>query len=151
MKEVKEEVKSYNIYYEAVDGTKFYNQDECLKYEASAIGVLKGRLSKLIVGKENAWTLLAGIDDHDILAVKVESQADVDTVLQLYYMEHPWVLKDESKARREMYETMLSQALAGDGIMLLGLNCEDELYIIDTKENMLNRLKEFGSNKRDEL
>lgn len=147
MKKIKEEVKSYNIFYEAVDGTKFYNEDECMKYEASAIGVLKGRLSKLIIGKESAWTLLGESDDNNVLAVKVGSQADVDTILQLYFMENPRILEDDYKDRRELYENMLSQALAGDGIMLLGLNCENELYIIDTKKNMLNRLMKFGSNK----
>lgn len=152
MKEIKKENITYTIIYEAVDGTQFYTEEECAEYEKSAAGVLWTRIEKLIVDRKNEYELFhAGCEYNDVLALKIESQKDIDTIMQLFYIQHPYYLNNKDAHARDVYKKyadeyaeMLNTALNQNDLFLLGMNYEKEIYFIDTRNNIKNKLVMLG-------
>lgn len=143
MKEIKKEkVEYYNIY-EAVDGTIFDNREECVKYENSALGVLKGRFFSLIVGKENAWETIGGYDDNDVVAVKMSSDKDLETVLHFYYLQNSYYLR-ENKYKEE-FDSKVISAYQNGYTLLFGINTEGEYYFIDSIQSIINKLNKISN------
>ena len=143
MKEITKErtkVEEYTAY-QAVDGTEFSTKEECMKYEQSALGVLRGRLRDYIVSdKYDCWELFRGYEDHKCLALNVPTEEAIDTILQNYYLDNPWTMDDSHKSFRLKVENAVRQAYENNDIIFFGLNCEDELYLIDTRINIISRL-----------
>lgn len=150
MKEIKEEktheVKETITYYEAIDGTRFHYQDECIKYENSARGILRAKLKKLEVWRGNEWDLLNGNDDCTVIALKLTSQKDVDVVMQAFLIDNPYYLKEDERAQQWLADrqAMADRALKEKDLLLMGLNCEDNLYFIDTRNALIERLNNVG-------
>jgi len=143
MKEITKErthVEKYSVY-EALDGTQFDFKEDCEKYEKSALGVLRGRLEKLIVGRaEDAWDLMGGADEHRIIAVKPEKETDVDLILHWFYMENPHYLNDShAKYKKQLVDTV-NTAYDTKDIILFGLNLDNEFYFINSRQNIINNL-----------
>ena len=142
MKEVTKEhtkVEKY-VVYQAVDGTEFNSKEDCEAYDSSAKGVLRGKLKALTVNDEyNGWDLMGGNEDNPIIAVKIPTEADIDIVLQNYYLDQPWILNN-SPVHLEKVKNAVNQAYKEGDIVLFGINCDDELYFIDTRNNIINRL-----------
>ena len=114
MKEIKEEIKrevtDVNISYEALDGTVFTSEEECLKYEETAKCVIRAKVNKLITSKDkNAWEILGGLDDHTITAFKPTSQEEADLLKQFFISECPWFNGDVHKKIREKRFDILSK------------------------------------------
>lgn len=142
IKETKREIVETKTYYEAVDGTVFNSPEECMKYENSALGVLRGRVSALIVSeKANAWDLMGGYDDNAVVAIAVPRDEDINTILQLIYLESPHLTCDEYESRRKEIDDTISKAHEEKDVILLGINCEDEYYFINSRNNIINKLK----------
>ena len=141
MKEItKERVQKYTVY-QAVDGTEFSLKEDCEQYDNSAKGVLRGKLKDLIVNDEyNGWDLMGGNEDNKILAISVPSQAAVDIILQSYYLDQSWILNDGREEFRNKVILAVNQAYKERDVILFGINCDDELYFIDTRNNIINRL-----------
>ena len=143
MKEITKEhtkVEKY-IVYQAIDGTEFNTPEECRLYEGSAKSVLRGKLKALTVNDEySGWDLMGGDDDHTIIAVKVPAEEDIDIVLQNYYIDNPWIFQDSREEFRSKFILAVNQAYREQDVILFGLNCDDELYFIDTRHNIVNRL-----------
>lgn len=147
IKEVKREIVESYTYYEATDGTVFDCKEECRKYENSALGVLRGRVSKLIVSeKTNAWDLMGGYDDNSVVAVAVPREEDINTILQMIYLESPHLTCDEYESRRKELEATISKAHEEKDVILLGINCEDEYYFINSRNNIINKLMSLDKN-----
>ena len=153
MKEITKEhtkVEKYTVY-QAVDGTEFTQKEECVKYEKSALGVLRGKIKKLTVCEpQNAWALMGGYDDHQVIAVKPQTETDVDTLLQWYYLEHSYILEDFRKAERERLEEVITEAYKNKDAVLFGINYEKEYYFINSRKNIIDNLlnlaqKDFSS------
>lgn len=141
-KEIKREIVETYTYYEATDGTIFDCDEECRKYENSALGVLRGRVSKLIVGeKTNAWDLMGGYEDNVVVAVAVPKEEDVNTILQMLYLQSPYL----NESRQKEIEAIVSKACEEKDIILFGINCEDEYYFINSRNNIINNLKSLDN------
>jgi hypothetical protein len=142
MKEIKGEKTTTEYYslWEASDGTKFTDKAECEKYEASAKCVLQTKFNKLIINDEyDAWTLLGGYEDTNILAVKMNTEADKDAVLQYLYLEHPYLAEEQYKKAKETIDSKVETAYSNNDVLLLG-KINDDLYVIDARINIVNRL-----------
>ena len=143
MKEITKEcthVEKYTVY-EAVDGTEFTDQKECEKYEESALGVARGKIHPLFVSTGNeAWTLMGGCDDHEVIAVKFKDATDVDTFLQWLYLECPWYLNEHHKERKAVIESIVRTAYDRGDAILIGKNCEEEYYFINSRQNIIDNL-----------
>lgn len=147
MKEVtKEKVQKYTVY-EALDGTQFSDRAECQKYEESAKGVIRARIAKLTVGKENAWNLLAGSDDHEIIGIKMQTGRDVEYVKQFLMMECSWY--NNSPVERDKIFDIMEKAYDNDDIVLFGINCDGDSYFINCRQTIVDNLMNFGKKEEN--
>ena len=142
MKEVtKEKVQKYTVY-EALDGTQFSDRAECEKYEQSAKGVIRARVAKLIVGKENEWNLLAGCDEHEVVGIKMQTGRDVEYVKQFLMIECSWY--NNSPVERDKIFDIMEKAYDNDDIVLFGINCDGDYYFINCRQTIVDNLMNFG-------
>jgi len=152
MKEITKErtkVEKY-IVYEAVDGTEFDFKEDCEAYDNSAKGVLRGKLKALIVNDEyNGWDLMGGNEANTIIAVKVTTEADIDVVLQNYYLDRPGILMDENQESKAKLILAVNQAYREQDVILFGFNCNDDLYLIDTRNNIIDRLNKLDKEEKE--
>lgn len=130
MKKIEKEVVTKVVEgYEAMDGTMFEEQEECLKYEKSARGILKARLKKLVI-KEGVEDSIYGTGscENETWVVKPESEADIDTIKQFFYL----------GGGKEEY---LPKDLDGQvGKIVLVTNCYDDYVWLDTFEALTKRI-----------
>ena len=147
MKEIKKERTTTQTYYEyeALDGTIFSDREECQKYDESALGVLNYKVNLLKVGKENmdCWDLCYGYEDNKCFALKPELPEDKDTILQWYLGHHRHFLDDSCKDYVNNIASKIQCALNEGDIIFFGENCDDEPYIMNTRNNIINNLKNF--------
>lgn len=137
------------VMYQATDGTEFNSEAECAEYEASARGVLRGRLKEFIVNdKYDCWDLMGGNEENQCLAIAVPTEEAKYVILQNYYLNHSWILTASNLERKARIDNTVQQAFENNDIVLFGLNCDDELYLIDTRMNIINRLNSLD--KKDE-
>lgn len=144
----KQKTTTYEMW-QASDGTEFSLKEECQKYEESAKGVLRDRFKKLVVAEEDAWELLCGYDDNTVYAVKFESEADVDTLMQLYLLENPHMTDENYKKSLEKYIGMAESALCNKDLLLMGENCEGDLYFMNTRQAIIDKLQNLGKEDKD--
>ena len=154
MKEVVKErthVEKYKVY-QAPDGTEFMNYEECRKYEDSALGVVRGNVAKLIVGRSNdAWNLMGGDSDNSILAIKMNNVADVDLVKQLFLLEHPYYNEDERKELKQEKFAIIENAYSNNDVVLFGVNCDGAYYFINSRLNIINNLNNLDKKEAKEI
>lgn len=140
MKKIKKVEEVTTFVYEAVDGYVFDTAEECTKYENSAVGVLRGRFNKLIVGRYDAWEFMGGSEDHDILVLSIKTQKDADTVLQFYYLMSPWILNGNDTLK-DKYDNMVNSAIGG--YLLIGkIPDGDGIYLVNTADKIISNIKE---------
>ena len=153
MKEVQVETKSFKTIYRAIDGTDFTNREDCELYEQSARGVIMGRFKRLVVAEANEWKLLRGSDDNKVFAVSIKNQSDIDTVLQAYYIDNPYMLKDDGNQAtyRKRYESLCDRAYKEKDLLLMGTNCDGELYFSDTRNAFIERLNNLDKPEEEEF
>lgn len=148
MKQIKEEktreIKETFTYYEALDGTRFTDSDECIKYEETARCVIKSKVMKLIVSKDNdAWELLGGVDDHLIVAFRMRDKEDVDNMKKFFLIEHPYYKDDERAELREKKFSIIDEAFKNKDLLLFGINCDDDYYFINSRLNIIHNLNDL--------
>ena len=154
MKEIEKErtrVEKYKVY-QASDGTEFMNYEECRKYEDSALGVVRGNVAKLIVGRtDDAWELMGGNDDNSVIAVKMNCVADVDLVKQLFLLEHPYYNSDERKEAKQKKFDIIEDAYNNNDVVLFGINCDGDYYFINSRLNIISNLNSLDKKEAKEI
>ena len=148
MKEITKErtqVQKYTVYV-ANDGTEFNNPEECKKYDDSAIGVLRAKIAKLIVGKGNAWEVMGGYDDHEVIAIKMHDIHDLDTVKQFFLVEHPYYATEEHEEAKNAKFAIIDKAFKDTDCLLFGINCEGEYYFINSVGNIISNFQALTNN-----
>ena len=79
----KERKTTYNVYV-ACDGTEFDTEKACSDYENSAQGVLFARYKSCVINTFSEYELFnVGSDENYIDVVKMETDSDINTILQL--------------------------------------------------------------------
>lgn len=150
MREIKTEIvkKEYTYEYESFDSQLFDTKEECEKYEKSAEGVLRLKFQELIVAKDNAWDLMRGYEDNEVIGVKLSKEEDKDTVLQLYLLLNPYYTRDDvsdtHKQWIEQYRSYINEAFESKDLLLMGINCEGDYYFIGPRNKFIENLKNFG-------
>ncbi len=100
MKKIQKEVviKRYDDVFVANDGTEFNTKEECEKYENSAKCALMARYKLLVIKESDCFSLFGFGSDEDVIeVVKIESEEDLNLILQILILENPWHY-DASKA-----------------------------------------------------
>ena len=156
MKEVikdKTIVEHYTVY-ESFDGEEFSTKQECRKYEESALAVMRGKVARLIVhdtskvSGEDAWTIMGGCDDHDIVAFKLDIIEDADTFLQFLFLECPWYLNESHAERKKEVEDIIIKACKDKDLIIMGKNCDGDYYFINSRQNIIDKL--MGLDKKED-
>ena len=152
MTEKRVEHKTYETFYVAIDGTEFRDKAECEKYEQTAHAVVRQKFLKLVIADKTEYDFFhVGSDDTTVYAVKMDSQEEADTVLQLYYMDNPYVLKDEEAPKRykERAFNLVNTAYQEKDILFVGENYDGDIYIINTRNNMVRNLLSIDKPKEE--
>ena len=153
MKEITKErtvTEKYTLY-EAFDGQEFTDKKECQKYEESALGVARGKVQNLFINKgKDAWTLMGGCDDHEVVTVRFNSVTDIDTFLQWLYLECPWYLDDLHIACKAIVESIVNTAAKKNDVILIGRNCDGDYYFINSRQNIINNLMALDKPKSEQ-
>ena len=152
MKEIREEVKTYNIKYKATDGCVFNSKEECEKYENTAKVVLKSKFKKLVLSETSEYNLFdVGSDENLVYVVKMHSAADADTVKQLYLACNDWLLKqDSNKEYINRNFGTIDKAFKEDDILFVGENYDGDIYIINSRISVIEFLNKLDKEKKDE-
>lgn len=151
MKKITKECTKVEEYvmYQATDGTEFNSEAECVAYEETERGVLRGRLKEFIVNdKYDCWDLMGGNENDTCLAIAVPTEEAKYVILQNYYLNQPWILESNNPSHKERIDNAVQQAFENNDVVLFALNDVDNLYLIDTRMNIINRLNNLD--KKDE-
>ena len=151
MKEIKTERTVYDIHYEAVDGTIFYNKEECEKYDDTARAVLRAKLKKLIVKEGDEYLFFGvGCKDSLVYAVKMETEDDMNAIKQLWTLDHTSISKSERYSEWESKAfTKIETAYAEMDVLFVGEDCEGCIYIINTRANIIEDLQNIDKKQDD--
>lgn len=134
---------TYTIY-QAVDGTEFENMEECQKYESSAKGVLRGKFMQLVVDKSNEYELFNGDGELEVLAISIPNEKDKDVILQLLFLEYPFLMEENNSNIRKLYEDYTEQVYRSKDVLLMRMNYKNEVYMIGPRRDYINKLTDFG-------
>ena len=87
-REVKRTVEEVvRVEYVAEDGTVFRNEDECRKYEESALFVVRQRLKRLNKKYASQYSLFdSGYDDNEIEIFDIQTQEDLDNLKKYLHL-----------------------------------------------------------------
>ena len=87
-REVKRTVEEVvRVEYVAEDGTVFRNEDECRKYEESALFVVRQRLKRLNKKYASQYYLLdCGSEDNEIEIFDIQTQEDLDDLKKYLHL-----------------------------------------------------------------
>lgn len=141
MKIIKEEVIKYFEKYESFDGTIFEDKEECMKYETSAYAMLRKRILDMCSSKNDAWKLMGGYEDNQVLSIQVNNQREIDTIIQWFYLQYPYYAKEEYQNSEYLNETLEKIKSSLNDILLIGVNENDDWYIINSRKNIVNNLQ----------
>ena len=151
MKEIVKErtkVETYSIY-QAADGTVFDTKEECEKYEQTARFVLNTKFKRLVIKESTEWNLFhAGSDENIVYAVRLEKEADADVVMQLYCYDNSWINQSGGDYKEEAYNLIYS-AVGNDDILFVGENCDGEIYLIDTRSRIIDKLNNIEADNEN--
>ena len=86
MKKVTKTKTTEQIYYEAIDGTLFSNEEECRKYEKSAKVVLYGMIKDKVVGITTPDDLCGIGYDNPLYIYKVDSMETLELLNRYIYL-----------------------------------------------------------------
>lgn len=140
MKKIEVKREEVDILYEAVDGTVFKDEEECIKYEQTAKGVLISKYLPLVVGVTTEYKLFnCGEEDCTTEFVKIEKSEDIDTVMQLWFCCNPNLLEHDEKIA-EIREVFKDAMYSNPNTVIVSRAGFDAFWILDSSINIIKRL-----------
>lgn len=137
MKEIKINEVNSTFKYEAIDGEVFDDKEQCILYEKSAVCLIKSRILHCKVGvPQDAWKLMGGYDDHLVQAYKVTTEKEADYFMQWVFSMCGWW----NEEKKQSFINDIEKALATGDLILIGINCDDEPYYINIRQNIIDGL-----------
>lgn len=149
MKKIQKEIvrKEYVNVFVANDGTEFSDEAECKKYDESAKGVLLAKYQQVVLKESDAYSLFGfGSDEEVIEVVKLNSEEDVDLIVQCYLLENDYIKeRDDYKERMEKMITRLKKSVAEKDIIFIGRGYDkDGFYFEGTRNEHIAVLQRIG-------
>ena len=153
MKSIKKEIKSYQTMYVANDGTEFSSEEECRNYERTALCALGAIYRRMVVKSTDEFSLSGfGSEDNDVELVRVKSESDIKTIMQLVVSIMTWLdpykadNEDEKKRREERlnsYTEKCYKAMTENTLLVVFRGyCKDENFCIEgTINDMIHALE----------
>ena len=145
--------------YIADDGTKFYNKEECEKYEQSALFVMRAKL-KLIADTNEEEFSIGGCYDDEVEVFDVQTQEDLDnlkTYLHLVLSLHGVRDFDNYFSKDSKYNYSFANATFGHEIIIWWSYDQDhfwmygdgsiDAYVEYTRQKALNAIDTYKASK----
>ena len=111
MKAIKEEKKYTVEVFEAIDGTRFSDREECEVYERSAKCLLLSKYNKLVVNKSPEYSIFGcGSEEDCIDIIELSCKEDIDVIMQTIGVIHPSMLNESNKKSYDKYYNTLIKA-----------------------------------------
>lgn len=147
MKEVefKKETIEYIKKYVAYDEEVFDSKEECQKYENSAECILKHRFKQHVINDTfNEWDLFStGDSDHLIDIVEIPDDDAVKDIVHYYSFCHSYMTEEGL----EKFTSKIKKAYNEQDLLIFGYNYDNELYFIDSRNNIVSRLNNISRTK----
>lgn len=147
MKEVefKKETIEYIKKYVAYDEEVFDSKEECQKYENSAECILKYRFKQHVINNTfNEWSLLStGDSGYLIDIVEIPDDDAVKDIVQYYSFCHSYMTEE----CLEKFTSKVKKAYNEQDLLIFGYNYDNELYFIDSRNNIVSRLNNISRTK----
>ena len=144
MKPIEIEKVTKVTHYEAIDGTTFTTEEECVKYEDTAKCVLLTKYKPLVKRTASECDIFnTGSDEYmiDILQY-LSSESDIDILIQLHKL-----YCSSRKFNDDFYDKMrskLEKCLKNRDIVLIGRGTEydgyDNFYILTTLQDITDNI-----------
>lgn len=149
MKKIQKEIvrKEYVSVFVANDGTEFSDEAECKKYDESAKGVLLAKYQQVVLKESDAYSLFGfGSDEEVIEVVKLNSNEDVDLIVQCYLLENDYIKEREDyNERMEKMITRLKKSVTENDIIFIGRGYDkDGFYFEGTRNEHIDVLRRLG-------
>lgn len=133
--------KEYINSYVAIDGSRFNSEAECKKYEKSAKIVAYSKYLPLVIFRKSEYEIYgAGSEEYEIDIIKIEQFEDIDTILQLYSLYHPY--RDGRDVLQE--RDRLNKWFDDREIVFIGRGCGYDNYdgfeFIGTMNDIINHI-----------
>lgn len=131
-------------HYVAMDGTEFLSEEECSKYEDSALCAVSVRLKKYNKRDVSVMDLYdEGCDEDMIEVFNVENQVDLDNLRQYVYL----VMAKNGHHFKEK-ETVLDKVTFGHEVILRWCYDWDDVYVVGdgSLQAILDSIKENFKN-----
>lgn len=136
MKEIKREVTSVEVVYQAADGTEFKSKEECKVYDESARCMLYAKYNQKVINSTTEFNLLGfGNDVCTIEVVKLETQADVDLITQLFLFENKHMALSDNRDSLNRILVRLNKALAVKDFVFIGRDCCKNSFYYEGSRN----------------
>ena len=151
MKEIKREVTSVEVVYQAADGTEFKSKEECKAYDESARCMLYAKYNQKVINTNTEFGLFGfGSDENTIEVVKLETQADADLITQLFLFENKHMALSENRDSLNRILVRMNKALAEKDYVFIGRGCcMDGFYYEGSRNEHIEVLNKAC--QRDEL
>lgn len=134
MKEIKQ-TKEYVAWYEAEDGQRFTDAEQCKAYEATAEGVLLGMFSEHIIKKTTQYNIFDECsDDIDVWIVNIAN----DKVRE--YVNRYLSLKAYSSDKERM-ASAITEEMIGNTVLIYWSYDHDSAWIYNGIEDLLDTIK----------
>lgn len=139
-KVVKEKTVSYTMY-TASDGVEFHTEEECLKYEQSALFAAKAAFDRIAIkrGVSTYDVFHVGYEEDECICAAMNTKEDMETVLHYYYLCRPYLMQDEYEKYRKEIETTVSEALDRKDFLIFSYD-GDKITLIDSRDNINHRM-----------
>lgn len=144
MKPIEIEKVTKVTHYEAIDGTTFTTEEECVKYEDTAKCVLLTKYKPLVKRTASEYDIFnTGNDEYmiDILQY-LSSESDIDILIQLHRL-----YCSDRNLNDDFYNKMrskLEKCLKNRDIVLIGRGTEydgyDNFYILTTLQDITDNI-----------
>ena len=155
MKEIKyqEETIVYKTKYEAIDGTIFFNKEQCEKYDDIAEAVLRSKYNKLIVEKTDEYSMIGfGSGDNIVDMLRLNGKDDADVAKQMMFFVNPHYkehIEDKKYDWLEKYFNTIDEVSRSNEILFVGRGYgEEDFWIIGTAKSLCEKIN--GFNKTNE-
>lgn len=129
MKEIRDKKEETIVKYQAEDGTVFNNREECIKYDNTALCVIRSRLKIKYV---NAWDFAFGDNDHTVEIIKGKPE---DVKMYAVLHKYGWETFDKR------IDDFIKKDLNENDMTLLFLNCSYEPFQIITLNDFIEKIK----------
>ena len=127
--------------YEAIDGILFKSKEECQKYEESAKMVTYSKYLPLVISRKSEYEIYnTGSEEYEIDIIKINQLEDIDIILQLYSLYHPY--RDGKDILQE--RDKLNKWFGDREIVFIGRGCGYDNYdcfdFIGTMNSVINHI-----------